>query len=194
MRAQATDYLHNFRFHVRATWLGVGTDPLQPGGNPSSGRGAPVSGLLPEAGFQSVSTPEYTVESVEYREGLRTYAEKYPGIPTTNDLTFNRGVARLDTAFFDWVTAAIEGREYRADLTILHAVRVGRGAALGGGGVFNAATDFVPANSRIYNIRQAFPMRVKIAGDMDAGTSDVSLSEIDVSYETFDVAPPTGAL
>ena len=194
-RAQATDYLHNFRFHVRAdTVTGLGADPLQPGGSPSSGRGLPAGGLLPEAGFQAVTTPELTVESTEYREGLRTYAEKYPGIPTTNDLTFTRGVAREDSAFLAWVTAAVEGREYRADVTILHAVRIGRGSAAGAGGLFNAVNDFTPSNSRIYKLFNAFPMRVKVSGDMDAGTSDVSLAEVDVAYETFSVTAPTAAL
>lgn len=182
-RAQATDPLHNFRFHVRATAVdGIGSDPLQPGGEPSPGVGDSA-----EAGFQSVTTPEYTVESAEYREGLKTYTEKYPGIPTTNDLTFARGVARGDTAFYTWVTAAIEGREYRADLTIFHAMRTGRSHP------FNADADFTAANSKRYIVRQAWPMRVKVAGDLDSSASDVSLAEVDVAYEQFDVAVPTAA-
>jgi phage tail-like protein len=194
-RAQATDYLHNFRFHVRAdTVAGLGQDPLQPGGTPGSGRGEPLGGLLPEAGFQAVTTPEYTVESVEYRDGLHTYAEKYPGIPTTNDLTFTRGVARNDSAFLDWVTAAIEGREYRSDVTVMHAVRVGRGSAAGANGLFNSTLDFTAQNSRIYKLFNAFPMRVKVSGDLDSGTSDVSLAEVDVAFESFSVAAPTAAL
>lgn len=182
-RAQATDPLHNFRFHVRATAVdGIGSDPLQPGGEPSPGVGDSA-----EAGFQSVSTPEYTVESAEYREGLKTYTEKYPGIPTTNDITMARGVARGDTAFLTWVLAAIEGRSYRADLTIYHALRTGRTNP------FNPDTNFTAANSKRYTLLQAWPMRVKIAGDLDGSASDVSLAEVDVAYEQFNVSVPTAA-
>lgn len=183
-RAQSTDYLHSFRFHVRSDnalpGIGNGIDLFQPDG--VAGRGGVGQ---PEAGFQAVTTPEYTVESVEYREGLRTYAEKYPGIPTTNDLTFTRGVARNDSAFFNWVTAAIEGREYRADLSVFHATRTGRSVP------FATATDFHNTNSRVYGLKNAFPMRVKVAGDMDSGTSDVSLAEVDVAFEQFSVSAPT---
>lgn len=182
-RAQATDPLHNFRFHVRATAVdGIGSDPLQPGGEPSPGVGDTA-----EAGFQAVTTPEYTVESAEYREGLKTYTEKYPGIPTTNDITMSRGVARGETSFYDWVRAAIEGGNYRSDVTIFHAQRDGRSSP------FNADNDFTDANSKRYILRDAWPMRVKIAGDLDASTSDISLAEVDVSFERFDVGNPTTA-
>lgn len=180
-RAQATDPLHNFRFHCRATPVdGLGDDPLQPGG---SGVGFVVTDTA-EAGFQAASTPEYTVEAAEYREGLRTYTAKFPGIPTTNDVTLSRGVARFDTSFFRWITAAIEGREYRSDVTYFHAQRDGRSHP------FNAREDFSNSRSKRYILRNAFPIRVKIAGDGDASTSDVSLSEMDIAYENFDVEIP----
>lgn len=183
-RAQATDPLHNFRFHARAIAVdGLGDDPLQPGG---AGQGFTV-GDTAEAGFQACTSPEYTVEAAEYREGLKTYTEKYPGIPTTNDVTFSRGVARFDTAFYDWVTAAIEGREYRSDVTYFHAQREGRSHP------FNATDDFANDVSKRYILRNAFPVRVKIAGDMDASTSDVSLSEVDIAWENFDVVVPAAA-
>jgi phage tail-like protein len=159
---------------------GLGSDPLQPGGEPSPGVGETA-----EAGFQSVGTPEYTVEAAEYREGIKTYTEKYPGIPTTNEVMFNRGVARKDTAFREWVVAVIEGAEYRSDITIYHALREGRSSP------FNPDTDFTAENSKRYTLRNAWPMRVKIAGDLDASTSDVSLAEVEVAYEEFDVATPT---
>lgn len=183
-RAAATDPLHSFRFHVRsdAGVAGLG-DPLQPD---VGFEGGGVIGNQPEAGFQAVTTPEGTVEMAEYREGVKTYTEKYPGIPTMNDLTFSRGVARADTKFVEWVLAAIEGAEYRADLTIFHATREGRSFP------FDADADFTEGNSKRYSIKEAVPMRVKPAADMDASTSDVSLAEIDVSYESFSVSRPSG--
>lgn len=183
-RAHATDPLHNFRFHVRCTAVaGLGDDPLQPGG---SGQGFTV-GDTAEAGFQAATTPEYTVEIAEYREGLKTYTEKYPGIPTTNEVTLSRGVARYDTSFFNWVTAAIEGREYRSDVSYFHALREGRSAP------FNATDDFANNTSKRYILRNAWPSRVKVAADMDAGASDVSLAEVDIAWESFSVVTPPAA-
>lgn len=182
-RAQATDPLHNFRYHVRATPVeGLADDPLQPGGAPLGDGFSPAS--TAEAGFQAASTPEYTVEVAEYREGLTTYTQKYPGTPTTNNVTLSRGVARYDTAFYDWVVAAIEGGEYRTDMTYFHAQREGRTHP------FNAQDNFTPAASKRYVLRNAWPSRVKVAADMDATSSDISLAEVDIEYENFDVIVP----
>lgn len=180
-RPQATDPLHAFRFHARCNPVdGLGNDPLQPGGEPSPGVGDTA-----EAGFQAVGTPEYTVEAAEYREGLKTYTEKYPGVPTTNEIMFSRGVARNDSAFKDWVVAVIEGKQYRSDITIYHGLREARSAP------FAKDDDFTAENSRLYTLQNAWPTRVKISADLDSTTSDVSLAEIEVVYEKFDVAAPT---
>lgn len=178
-RPQATDPLHNFRFHAIATAVsGLGGDPMQ--GDPV-GNGA-------EAGFQAITIPEYTVESAEYREGTKTYTEKYPGIPSTNDVTFTRGVARSGGAFHRWVLASIEGREYRSDITYFHFVREGRSAP------FNPALDLSDANSKRYMLIDALPIRIKPAGDLDATSSDVSLAEMDVAFERFVIANAGEAL
>jgi phage tail-like protein len=176
----ATDPLHAFRFHVKCgAVVGVADDPMQP----ESRQGV---GIESEAGFQAVTAPELSVEPTEYREGIKTYTHKYPGIPTTNTLTFSRGVARFDTAFYLWVIAAAEGREYRTDLSIFHALREGRTFP------FDAANNFSMGNSKVYICREAFPTRVKIAGDLDASTSDVSLAEVDCEFEKPDVYTPPG--
>lgn len=179
-RPQITDPLHNFRYHARAGAVdGLAEDPLQPGTFDERTR--------PEAGFQAITTPEYTAETAEYREGLLTFTQKYPGVPTTNTLTFSRGAARQDTAFYDWVLAAIAGGEYRSDVRIFHAGREGRSFP------FDADGDFTQANSKIYTLNEAWPNRVKIAGDMDSTSSDISLAEVDVEFENFDVSAPNAA-
>lgn len=180
-RPQASDPLHNFRFHARADSIGgLGTDPFQPGGAVSPGVGDTA-----EAGFSAITTPEYTVEAAEYREGIKTYTEKYPGVPTTNECTFSRGVSRNDTAFTSWVVAAIEGREYRADITVFHATRAGRHQS-------NVTMSFPDAETKLYKYLEAWPVRVKIAADLDATSSDVGIAEIDFCLERFEVICPNG--
>jgi len=191
-RAQATDPLHNFRFHagivVQADgWQGsLSTDII---GN-SAG----------EAGFNSFTAPEITLEWQEYREGVRIFTEKYPGIPSMNDLTLGRGVARTETNFFEWMLAAVENREYRVDLNIYHMPRSAMarpqanesdpGEGLSGLG-FPDRDDSGIAAAKTYRIFNAGPSRVKIAGDLDATSGDVSITEMEVVYERFDVLAPS---
>lgn len=163
-RAQALDPLHNFRFHATADVDGA--DALEF----TDAEGA-------QAGFQSVSTPEVTVEAIEYREGIDTYTRKYPGIPTWSDVTFMRGVTKTDTSFADWISSAIENREYRADCSVFHWHRDGKDPG--------SAGDL--GKARIYTLHEAMPIRVKLASDLDATSSDISMAEIDVAYEYAEI-------
>lgn len=182
-RAQATDPLHNYRFHARAGAIDglASIDALQPGGVPSPGVGDTA-----EAGFSGVTIPEMSAEAAEYREGIKTYTEKYPGIPTTGDATFSRGVGRNDSQFMAWALAAIEGREYRTDITIFHATRAGRTFP------HDPATSFPNTEAKRYFLFECFPIRVKIAGDLDASTSDVGIMEMDVAVERVGLITPNG--
>jgi len=195
-RPAATDPLHAFRFHASmdssSPVLGIpgasAADVLQP----VSADAGHIAGQGAQAGFQSITAPELTQEIAEYREGIRTYTQKFPGVPSVNDITLIRGAARLDTSFFAWILAAAEGDEYRGDLIIDHIQRPRRDVAISGRDAQMAGTEIeiTAANSKKYILREAFPTRVKIAGDLDASTSDVSVAELDVAYERFDVKLP----
>jgi phage tail-like protein len=143
-RAQVSDFLHNFRFHVTADLALGGGDPLAH----SYEDGA-------EAGFQSASIPAVNVEAVEYREGSYTYTRKQPGIPTVDDCTLMRGVVMQDTALFGWIMAAIGNAEYRADLTIYQWDKAGKTP--------NQAVEL--DNAREYRLFNCFPITAKPAGD-----------------------------
>jgi phage tail-like protein len=159
-RAQSTDPLHNFRFHVRT----------------SSGQGQ-FSSSEGEAGFQSVTVPEVSLEVTEYREGTYTYTRKYPGIPTVGEISMMRGVTKTDSSFFDWIQAAIRGGEYRTDMTIYHWHRDGK--------THGVLADLNAA--RKINCYEVFPSRVKVGGDLDATSSEVSIAEMEVAMEYFEV-------
>jgi len=190
-RAAASDPLHNFRYHVRSvnapTIPGAGaTDILQPDGTEAGY----VIGEGSEAGFSSVTIPEITVEQAEYREGIRVYTMKFPGVPTIADITLQRGVARNDTAFFNWVLAAIEGNEYRCDMNIFHVQRPALESVQDTSKGANIDVTGDGIVSKIYKCRECSPARVKLAGDLDATTSDISIAELDVSLERVDVERP----
>ena len=175
-RAQATDFIHSMRFQVDA--IGVG------------GTARLVATGRPQAGFSAVTTPEATVEAVEYKEGNTVYTKKYPGNPSMSDITMSRGVTRGDSSFWEWLRVVMEGSgEYRADLDIKH---FHRDTSLvrtqpASGDQPNLTNIDTNTPGRIYHVREAFPTRHKVAADLDATASEISIMELDVAYETFEV-------
>lgn len=180
-RSQQTDFLHSMRFHVTAIIAQGGATDLDLNASVQQGKA--------QAGFSSVTTPEATVEAVEYREGTYVYTRKQPGNPTLADITMQRGVARADSSFWKWLRVVIEGSgEYRADLQISH---YHRDRALTreypAQGTVNLASIDLNNPARIYHVHEAFPTRHKVAGDLDATASEISLMEVDFAYESFEV-------
>lgn len=177
MRAASTDFINSAKFQADVTSFGGVKRLVTPGRS--------------QAGFSNCSTPEVTVEAVEYKEGTMIYTRKFPGNPSMSDITLSRGVARGDSSFWDWLRIIIEGSgEYRADVMIKHFHRE------------NTLTRPLPPNqgdenlteipinalpARTYHVKEAFPIRHKVAGDLDATASEISIMEIDLSYEHFEV-------
>lgn len=169
------DLLMSMRFHVTSATPGLGQIEIG----------------SPQAGFMSVTTPEVTVESLTYKEGHYNFPRKYPGNTTVNDITMQRGVAVTDSTFWDWIKKVITGAgEYRTDLKIHHYDRrlLGRGAdGASSSDNISRVTEGTAATAKVYNIKAAFPIRYKVASDLDASSSEVSISELDVSYNYFTI-------
>jgi len=142
------------------------------------------------AGFNAVTTPEATHDAVEYREGHFIYTQKYVGIPTVSDITMSRGVALGDGTFWLWMKDVIEGNaEYRADVSIFHLHRDSKQASDA-----NTNNEFqkVDVGAGLpgwieYRLNQAFPIRHKVSSDLDATASEVSIQEIDMAIESFNI-------
>jgi len=176
-RSAKEDLFHSFRFHATAVRAGsTGSDPL-----------IPTNATFAEAGFSAITTPEYSLEAVEYREGNSVFTQKYPGLPTTADLTFSRGVVLGDTGFYNWlIETAASGNEYRATVTIHQFHRAGLPSWTSPADILTKVKDSASRTPRRqYVVENAFPIRVKPAGDLDASTADVSIAEADVAYEWF---------
>ena len=167
-RTVASDFLQSMRFQVKCAGKGFTLDGVE---------GA-------QAGFMSVSTPEATIEAVEDRDGTYNYPRKFPGNVTVADVSMSRGVALKDTAFWSWVSIVAHGEgEYRAEIEIYHYNRsvLQKNVPTWAGG--SAPTGGY--SGRKYTLHEAFPIRCKIAGDLDASSSDISVQEIDVAFEYF---------
>tara|TARA_Y100000310_G_scaffold328163_1_gene395804 strand:- start:12153 stop:12719 length:567 start_codon:yes stop_codon:yes gene_type:complete len=178
-RQQANDHLQSFRFH--AGIIGVPEESALTNEQWEQQRLSPTRGTA-QAGFQSISSPELSVDPVEYREGIDTYTKKYPGPPTVTDCSLQQGVVLGDSAFMEWVLAAVDGREYRADIAVWF---YHRSVQLGEGASPVAPTE--EGQGMVLSMFNAFPTRVKPLGDLDSTSGEVSLSELDLVLEHFSV-------
>lgn len=191
-RPVASDFLHAMRFHVVVSNAGGGESRFLQRSNIEDGK--------VDAGFSNMSTPSVTVELAEYREGHYIYTRKYPGIPSMDDVVMSRGVALVDTDFWDWLRVVIEGRgEYRADLTIFHHHRsadeitpaLNREFSPQGEDNIRKQNQILDlnANARRYELYEAFPTTHKVASDLDGTSSEIGVMELGISYERFEVIP-----
>lgn len=156
-RAMIDDPFHNFRFHVKASGNELG----------------PV-----DAGFTSVTLPTHSVEGVEYKEGTMVYRRKFPGDPTFDDVTLSRGVTKAGSEFHTWIMSVTNGQEYRADLDILQFHRTD----------ITDQSDFSGLTPlRTIKLYECFPISVKPGSDLDSLSSDISVQEVTVSLERFEI-------
>lgn len=184
-RPVSSDFLHNMRFHVTAS--------------PNGGREflpkAVLSNGKPQAGFSACGTPSASVAVAEYREGHYVYTRKQPGIPAVENISMSRGVVLADTEFWNWLRQVIEGTgEYRADLTVSHYHR----DALPNNTF--PITETRPAESlnmesaastlaRQYQLFEALPVGHKAATDLDSSSSEISVQNLDVAFESWLPSP-----
>lgn len=175
MRPASTDMMQGFRYHVKAEYSS-GENPLQRHRGEGAIPARSNEGI--EAGFQSVTIPELSVEIAEYREGTFKWTQKYPGVPTISDVTLMRGVTKKDSSFYKMVMASIEGKEYRADVHIYHYQRAE---------MEDAAAGEPGEETREILCHECFASRAKPQGDLDSMTGDVSLAEVDIAIESFEI-------
>lgn len=130
------------------------------------------------AGFNSVTLPELSVDPVEFREGNRIYTVKQPGVPTVSDLSLTAGVLRTGTEIWDMVQAYLRGEEYRTQLRvkIYHHIDIN-------GQEFSFEGD----SAKVLICNEAFVMRAKPLGDLDATSGEIMMREVDFSVEYFDI-------
>ncbi len=178
-RAVADDFMQNFAFFAAVT---AANDPSIKG---YFADGAVAASHGAEAGFANVSVPEISEDATEYREGHHRYTRKMPGgVPTYSDSSFQRGIAKESSGFLRWILARTAGAEYRCEITVYHFDSASRPKKDGD----TEGADLDGARQYIY--KEAFPTRVKVAGDLDATAGDVSLGEVDVAMEYFELRLP----
>ena len=166
-RTPAEDYIQGFRFRVFEIEGNIGV----------FGDESPV------AGFNNVTIPSITIETAEHRTGNEIWTKKQPGIPTVESATMTRGILLGDTVFYDWVIEKYFGRQpFRTDLEI----RVYNQQAPG------VSPDDQHAKSITF--KNSIPSSVKLLGDLDATSSDISVQEIGVECEELGFDSPESVI
>lgn len=156
-RAQATDFLQNFRFQVMTTDGKLGA---------KNGR----ADNYPMAGFSACTIPSISVETGAYREGIWTYTKKQPGVPTIETCELSRGVCRKETELYKWILDGIKGRDYRCTVVI---------------GQYHRDNDKTPARRVV--LHEAWAQAHKPAGDLDGTSSEINISTLTIECEFFDI-------
>lgn len=167
-RAESSDFLQNFRFHVRVV---DGPDYLA--FNPGE------VAVDAEAGFQSVTLPEETFEAAEYREGIYKYTKKFPGPPTFTDVSLMRGIVKNDSSFYRWAASQRAGAPYRADISIEHHHREDVPVGIG--------EKIATVAARQILCHECLVIRAKPGADFDATSGEVSMAELDFAIEWFEL-------
>lgn len=142
---------------------------------------------FPAGYFQSCTTPEYSVEAQDFRDGLKIFPIKQPGLVTTNDLTLVRGIVLGETGLWSWMEALLTNRSYKADLRISHYHRTAFQKDK-----VTEILDYTKSQKELlprrdYIIYAAMPIRLKVSSDLSAISGEFAVEELAISYEYFDV-------
>lgn len=155
-RSVTEDQLQSFRFRVFEVANGAGV----------------FDGQVPIAGFNTITTPNITLEIAEHRTGNEKYTKKFLGPPTFEDCTMTSGILIGDTVFYDWVmNKYLNKTPFRADLGIRVYDQAGDGT-----GEEDVAV-------RAIIMYECIPTSVKLLGDLDASSSDVNVQEVTFALE-----------
>ena len=173
-RSVNDDFLLSFRFHANVVGID-GQDKLVVPGRP-------------QAGFSAITIPELSVEPVEYSEGHMIYTIKQPGKPSVSECMLSRGVMRGDLTFWLWILQVAEGPgEYRGKVEILDFQRNSLPRTFPTTGVENSTLLSLNAPSRIIHLYECWPQTCKVEADHDATAAEVSVAELTLAVEHFDV-------
>lgn len=195
-RSVRTDYAQNYMF--RATVVDDSTGPF----------GLTVPQSLPQAftmlgnfaSFSKVSIPSVTLETEEFKEGNWPFRRRVITAASVDTVTMERGVTMIDSDFWTWASAALNGLTPRKSILInlMHrtqepalgptqqAARQRSTTLTGSVGVngFSLATasirPAIPIIAKAWVLHDAIPVRVKPASDLDAMSADISIAEIEI--------------
>lgn len=164
--------------------------------------------LDPSLAFASLTAPEVSVETKQVQHGNWEYKAQVVKTAMPSSITLSRGTRFYDSDMWNWINAAIRGKDpVRRNLFMVHflglregsgGAQVGIGAALGaanalasgGNAAAGAAGGAIIGNfignripGRAWVLHDCVPTRYKAGSDFDATSGAVSIQELEVQPE-----------
>lgn len=164
----------------------------------------------PALGFASITMPEVSVTTFDFREGNDYFDRHVVQRGTTQAITARRGATFYDSDFYIWVMQALTGGTqfmmgdltYRKDLLLIHYfARGGFGPDPERNGGPNSQ-EFIRTEgpslkigpleysgripARAYRLVDCIPTRWRPGSDLDATDGSISIAEIDFAYESIE--------
>lgn len=188
-RKRITDYFQNHNFHLLDVSPSLAVPPF-------------VFNLF--ASFSSISAPEITLETQEVEEGNFYFKRHVISGGSVGNITLQRGVSFYDSEFWSWISSTIKGEVPKAIPPVLggkrrnllliqytgYQVGFAEGAAGAGLDILGTLLSGFPGSRKIpgkaWMLMQCLPIRYKVSGDLDATSSDISLSELELSPERIE--------
>lgn len=156
----------------------------------------------PALAFSAATAPEIEAEVREIKVGNWQYSRKVIKSASVAPVVLSRGVRFWDSDMYNWITAAIAGKDpVRRSLCMIHFLGLRSGGGLGqivagagigalsgglggaaGGAILGSFIDNrIPA--RVWMLHDCVPTRYKAGTDFDASSGAISVQELEVQPE-----------
>ena len=167
--ARFFDYLQNYPFHIA---------DISPSARP------PFYTLgLGLIGFQSVSMPEVTLDTVQVSEVASSYKSTYFTGASVSPITLTRGSLAIDSSFAMWIRRSISGRDRVARHFVLLQFQ-GYSYSPDDPHQGTALTFYRPMGKG-WLLWNCVPTRFRAGSDLDATSGDVSMMELEIQPQYF---------
>ena len=170
-RAQRTDYLQAFRFHLTDAGGDNKTQPALQG---------TIAGR--PAGFQSISGLTISGEPEEIREGNYPFPHHVLSKGSVGTVTLSRGIVPEDSDFYLWFSAVLFGRgigRRNLRLDILRRPNLN----LSDDPTNRVGEDPQSAIGKSFLLHKCIPVSMSLYEGLDASSSDVLIASLDVQPE-----------
>ncbi len=135
-------------------------------------------------GFNTITTPEITLEMAEIVEfGTMVKTPYYSGMSVA-PITLTRGAGPYDSTMYRWINRSMRGEDrVQRSLALFHNMALNSGIDSSDNSsdlAFGGLVGMRRVNGRGWLLWDCIPTRYKAGSDMDATSGDVSIMELDV--------------
>jgi len=191
-RAASSDPLEKFRFRVYSL---TASEDNQEEGKILDSNNNEITVSISQAdaiGFSTVQLPKLTTNKISYREGdnFINVSSLSPGLSSTEDITFSKGVAKNDSTnfswFYQWASSVHIGTDTTSDFNYIDGNKSATENALSRRHLRIVMLDRTGKWAKVWDVYNAFPVQFTPGSDLDASADDgKSIESLTIAYESF---------